>query len=336
MNKKKFLIGALIASASLMGLGYAAWTDSLTITNTVKSGSFGVKFIDISEYGQYPGYDNETGWAIFDGRNSDGTVPTSETATGWRLFGDGNNAGKPDERDPDLYKAYNEDKANYHLAEYTLTEEDNGKLGIDIGDGYSKDDLVSDSFTVDITNIYPGYAQLFQADIANVGTVAAKLSQVKTTIEGDENSNLKELIGIALYVQEEQGKVDVLDIPGVTTENTFELGGVKFLRLSALTPELLAKMSSEEKLVLKPQSKDRSRGDVYFGVAMDLDTDGSYTTGKVDTKNATIKNSDGDDAASQDKQIKLTVDFLWDQFNVNPDVVNATPEPGALEDAQNS
>lgn len=46
MKKTKVLVAALIASTLLVGAGYAAWTDTLTINNTVSTGEFNVKFTD--------------------------------------------------------------------------------------------------------------------------------------------------------------------------------------------------------------------------------------------------------------------------------------------------
>lgn len=44
MKKARFLTAALAAAMITMGAGYAAWTDSVTITNKVNTGTFDVAF----------------------------------------------------------------------------------------------------------------------------------------------------------------------------------------------------------------------------------------------------------------------------------------------------
>lgn len=45
MKKAKFMALALAGAITLMGAGYASWTDSLTITNTVKTGELSTNFV---------------------------------------------------------------------------------------------------------------------------------------------------------------------------------------------------------------------------------------------------------------------------------------------------
>lgn len=44
MKKSKFLLGAAVLSVGLMGTGYAAWTDIVTVGNTVTTGNLEVAF----------------------------------------------------------------------------------------------------------------------------------------------------------------------------------------------------------------------------------------------------------------------------------------------------
>lgn len=44
MKKIRILSSSLIVAAMLMGAGYAAWTDTLSLTNTVETGEFNVEF----------------------------------------------------------------------------------------------------------------------------------------------------------------------------------------------------------------------------------------------------------------------------------------------------
>lgn len=350
MKRKKFLFAALIASTALMGLGYAAWTDSLTITNKATSGNLKVRFIDISEYGQYPCYvnDKEVGWAIFDGRSSDGKTSVVDgvaTVTGWRLFDETqNNKGNPDDASKAFKDAYLEDKNDFQLAEYELKENysETDKLPIDL-QGYTKGDLMSDKIDLTIDNIYPGYAQLFQADIVNVGTVRAKLSGINAEFgkQGDtevDAGELANMLGIALLTHDEQNiTTEVLCVPGVNDENIFEVGGVKFLRLSALNDQTIANALAEAGAIeIAPQSKT-DRLDIYWGIAMDPDLEGEYTSGKVEKgENGYSTASDKDDAATQLKGVQLSLKFLWDQFNVNPDVTEASNLPKAVTEPQDN
>lgn len=50
MKKTKVLAAVLIASTMLIGAGYAAWTDKLTINNTVQTGELNVEFMDQGNY----------------------------------------------------------------------------------------------------------------------------------------------------------------------------------------------------------------------------------------------------------------------------------------------
>ncbi len=49
MKKSKIIASILILSIMLMGAGYAIWTDSAKITNTVNSGNMNVEFVSTSE-----------------------------------------------------------------------------------------------------------------------------------------------------------------------------------------------------------------------------------------------------------------------------------------------
>ncbi len=56
MKKTKFLALVLVASIMLMGAGYAYWTDTLTIENTVATGNLDVTFTDLNVL-TYDNYD---------------------------------------------------------------------------------------------------------------------------------------------------------------------------------------------------------------------------------------------------------------------------------------
>ena len=98
-------------------------------------------------------------------------------------------------------------------------------------------------------------------------------------------------------------------------DEKFELGGVEFVRLSALEG---ADIDIEENMLLVPGQGKEQRADMFIGVAVDPDAEGVYTTGSV----ADMK--DNDDSLSQDKGFTIDIKFGWDQFNVgnNPDTTN--------------
>ena len=93
-------------------------------------------------------------------------------------------------------------------------------------------------------------------------------------------------------------------------EDKFTLGGVEFVRLSALDNNA----EIAENLILVPASKREHRMDMFLGIAVDPDAAGVYTTGT-----AAEMNADNDDANTQNKGVQLDIKFLWDQFNAGVD-----------------
>lgn len=61
MKKSKFLALALAIAVMLMGAGYAAWTDQLNITDTIKTGHLDVHFVDLEGNSELTLADYETG-----------------------------------------------------------------------------------------------------------------------------------------------------------------------------------------------------------------------------------------------------------------------------------
>lgn len=330
MNKRKFLAGILVLSTVLMGTGYAYWTDALNITTKATTGELNVKFLDLALYGQYGGEDNEYGWSIIDGIDT-GWVGSED---GKFYFGRGEDHNKIGsdtslETYADRTKGFNNVKftADYNDRTNTLENATNA-----VNPAYDNTTIIDDQIKVTLDKIYPGYAQAFQADIANVGNIAAKLSKVEVkAIETGtkEASNEQKEIGVALYVQREyagpngaidgkEGHVNVLASDGAATDSDdyFTVGGVKFIRLSAL--EELNKVEITEPLLYA--TPDDNRMDVYFAVAMDPDAEGKYTSGTATAR------TDVADELSENKSVEITMDFLWDQFNVN----NPTDAPTNL------
>lgn len=112
MKKAAFLVILFILCISLLGVGYAAWNDVLTITGTVNTGTFDVKFtqansndagstndpglpdsiaknvgstetvvtnkqVTVTISNGYPGYSSQVSYEI----TNDGTIPAKVTAT---------------------------------------------------------------------------------------------------------------------------------------------------------------------------------------------------------------------------------------------------------------
>lgn len=59
MKKNKIISVILIMSILLMGVGYAAWTDTLTINGTVSTGNLEVEFQEECGYPRYFSWDNK-------------------------------------------------------------------------------------------------------------------------------------------------------------------------------------------------------------------------------------------------------------------------------------
>ncbi|HHZ16649.1 MAG TPA: signal peptide protein, partial [Clostridia bacterium] len=45
MKKARLLIAVLVCSVMMLGIGYAWWNDTLTVSGTVETGKFDVNFI---------------------------------------------------------------------------------------------------------------------------------------------------------------------------------------------------------------------------------------------------------------------------------------------------
>lgn len=306
---KRKILACVVACATLfLGMGYAFWTDSLQIDTTADTGKLEVKFVDLDAYGTYG---DETGkWAVYTG------IPGNESVNAEAVFHD-HSYNKLDSQ-ADINAFFNS------IDEYTKTTFDAYQIApVDIEDledvilpvdnAYGGDDHASDAIKVDISNMYPGYAQLFRTDILNTGTLAAKLTDIDLTL-GEFEENVDDMIGVCLDVVYEDGTV-VKAVDGAAAEDIFEIDGVEFIRLSALEDAVISGgpgADPDDILYIYP-SNDNTM-DAIFGVAMDPDYAGAYTTGHVGAANAV-----GVDADTQKKEANFVIDFLWDQFNVDAD-----------------
>lgn len=310
MNKKTILCTVLALCMVLIGTGYAYWTDTLNVTTKATTGDLDVSFVDL---GAYAKYDNEEftdpSWSIIDGvkRDTNGFIPADYFRGGGYndVFGD-----------PDAREDYYDDVEKYNSVEFDA-KIDGAPLTENYGAlPYGTGDIAGDTIKIQLDNLYPGYAQAFRADIINTGSIAAKLSQVEFTAKNGTGSPLtndaKDLIGVALLVNDEDPNEygDIVKLASkFKDDDVFELGGVKFVRLSALEDIT----TIDDNLLLVPTDDSQQRMDMFIGIAVDPDEAGVYTTGTAANRTNNV------DANTQNKFAQIDIRFVWDQFNAGPD-----------------
>lgn len=314
-GNKSLISGILALSLVLAGTGYAYWTDTLNVTAKATTGDFGVTFVDLGLYAQYGNETLPNGWSIVDGIGDSGYVSDHFFMRG---ASDYNSIAKPGS-----IEAYKERAKGYNNIEFDAELVDKAPIPKQVGP-YTTATLGSDKILLTIQKMYPGYAQAFRSDILNVGDIAAKLSNMKfevSALDGKEIGNAKDMLGIAVLINREQyvpgneeANVFKLCKTLASGDNFFTVGGVDFLRLSALENADI-KAALENDLILCSPATDQ-RMDIFVGVAMDPDAEGVYTTGTTENL------KDNNDAMSQNKGIQVSIDLLWDQFNVGKDAAN--------------
>lgn len=318
MSKKFILCTVLALCMILIGTGYAYWTDTLNVTTRATTGDLEVKFVDLGAYAQYANEEvSGDNWSIIDGINDDtpGYLPADFFRRGTNTYNDV--FGNPDQRN-----YYYDEASGFHSVEFDAELD---ATGDPLGDNYPNLPYgaatnAGDTISITLDNLYPGYAQAFRSDIINIGSIAAKLSTVEfnvSKIKGEDspglNSQTKDLIGVALLVEDENNKSgepaygEIVKLAShFSDDEIFTLGGVDFVRLSALDDIT----DIEENLILVPAKVREHRVDMFIGIAVDPDEDGEYTTGTA--AEMTNKN----DSKTQEKGVVLDVKFGWDQFNV--------------------
>ena len=314
MNGKSLVGSVLALSLVLAGTGYAYWTDTLSINTKATTGEFGVKFADLGLYAQYPNEVLQGGWSIVDGVKhgaNDGFVADDffmRGTTGYDII------AKPGSIDQ-----YHKEAAGFNKVEFDA--ELVGAEPLTEGPAVYVGSKGSDTIDVTIKKMYPGYAQAFRTDIVNVGDIAAKLGNIKfDVIDEGKVGNLEDMIGLAILVEGEQYNPHV-DPNGwnifklaanVDPSKVFTVGGVEFVRLSALKDaDFVDVLKDKEAMLCAPATDNRM--DLFLGVAMDPDAEGVYTTG------TSAKMAKNDDTLSQNKEIKVAIKLLWDQFNEGKD-----------------
>lgn len=332
MKKRGFIAGALALCLTLGGTGYAYWTDALHITTTATTGNLDVEFVDLGYLAQWTEKDENAGWSLYDGT----TVVNAYELINKNVNSVGNLPSINNKRGDRAY--------SLNVVDSTLNYGDTKKLAHTVPNSSTYEAGMTDAsknivFRVD--NIYPGYAQAFRTDIVNDGDLAAKLTDISSTIQGVsdlETGNLKDMIGIALFVDNENVSTPILKLAAsgcFKQEDIFTIGGVDFVRLSAVeratkateANEKLATYLKDTRLVIS--HKEGARFDAFVGIGMDPDAVGTYTSGNVDLLKASGDSAAQDqliakDSDSENKGITITIDFLWAQYN-NPGNQNATP-----------
>lgn len=314
---RKSMIGGIMAlSLILTGTGYAYWTDTLNVTTKATTGDFAVTFADLGLYAQYGNETMADGWSIVDGIGENGYVNDDffmRDKTDYNAIAKENSI-----------KDYYERAKGYNNVEFDAALVDADYIKKDVGEYTTFNTMGSDKIELTVSKMYPGYAQAFRTDILNVGEIAAKLSNLTfdvTALEDmDDSEAAYNMLGIAVLVNQEQYTPDqgidgekvfkLCDTLG-SGDNFFTVGGVDFLRLSALDNADVKEAITNANILCSPATDNRM--DLYLAVAMDPDAKGVYTTG---TSENLVEN---DDAASQNKGVKISIDFLWDQFNVGKD-----------------
>ena len=313
IGKKSIISGVLALSLILAGTGYAYWTDTLSVKAKATTGELDVTFADLGLYAQYGDEGPAGTWSIVDGIGESGYLPSDFFRRG---TSDYNKIAKNGSID-----AYYERSKKYNNVEFNAELEDAAPIEHFVGHYATANTMGSDKIKLDIKNMYPGYAQAFRTDVLNVGTLAAKLSNIKFEVEADKTKKAQDMLGIALYTHQEQYSPDkskdglnvfkLAKSLGLKESQYFTVGGVDFVRLSALKSvdqEVIKKAIENAEILTSPSTDNRL--DLFVGVAMDPDAEGVYTTGSTDKLN---KNND--DADSENGEATVTVDFLWDQFN---------------------
>lgn len=323
---KKSIIGGVIAlSLILTGTGYAYWTDTLNVTTKATTGELDVTFVDLGLYAQYANETKTGGWSIVDGiarTGSDGFIPDNYFMRG---TSDYNKIAKDGS-----IESYKTEAGKYNNVDFGAELADGAAIGKDFKSGasvvYGANTKGSDQIKITVDNMYPGYAQAFRSDILNLGTMAARLSNMKFDVDALDGKDLhKDMLGVAVLVNREAYK------PAEAEKNTFKLcslfangdnfftiGGVDFLRLSAIEEmdeETIAAMLENNLLYAQPGSDNRL--DIFLAIGMDPDAEGVYTTG------STAVMAENDDAESQNNGAVITIDMLWDQFNEGVDAGDA-------------
>lgn len=308
-SKKSIIAGSLAFIMILSGTGYAVWTENLVIQSRAMTGEFEVKFVDLGVYAQYGDKrEKDAAWSIVDGIGETGYIKDD-------FFVKENHSQS--DKEESIVEYTNRAKI-YNNISFDAQMEDSKEIEKTVGRYAKARTLGSDSIRLEINKMYPGYAQTFRTNIVNLGTLAARLGKIDFNVQTEnEDKIIEDVLGIALYIQSKQvgddGDIQIKPVfrlsEKVMGENhTFKVGGVDFVRFSALK-ELDEKVIQEALLDVEVLSEKLGETELnlYIGIAMDLDAKGVYTSSNK---------SEIDDSKTQEKITKLDIQFIWDQFNI--------------------
>lgn len=307
--KKSIISGIIALSLILIGTGYAYWTDTLNVTTKATTGDLDVTFVDLGLYAQYNNEMITDGWSIVDGVGANGYVNDEffqRSTSNYNIIAA-----------PGSIEAYKNAAQGYNSVDFNAELTDNATLNKQV-DPYSTATKSSDNIELNVQNMYPGYAQAFRTDIVNQGSIAAKLSTMKFDISALDQMDLtdttKDMLGIAIFMdKDDNSQPDVFKLCEnfASGNNYFTIGGVDFLRLSALEGLTQAQIDAViQNAELKCNPESNGRMDLLLAVAMDPDATGVYTTGTT-----AVNNTANNDADSQNNGAQISIDFGWDQFN---------------------
>ena len=205
-----------------------------------------------------------------------------------------------------------------------------------------------DQIAFDISDLYPGHYEAFQATVVNAGTVAAKLGKVNTSISG--SGVTKEMIGISLdavsdYKTKETIKTEVPDskfckdtthehiycetifgkfIVGRYETTVNVIGHKKGVDINlpagstfVIGTKTFVRLSALASVPVSEQLSNilylTNNSDMRFivTIGMDPDATGTYTSGS-----AALGNPNGKyDSDSQNKTASVDLGLVWDQYN---------------------
>lgn len=323
------LAGTLALMMVLVGTGYAYWSDTLNVTTKASTGELDVTFVDLGLYAQYDNEDDANNWSIIDGVKG-GAAHTDTGYVASNFFTDSDHNTITGKGAIATYtgraQAFNDISFNAELVNPT-------EIGKKIS-GYAAADKGSDSIAITLNQLYPGYAQAFRTDIVNLGSLAARLSNIQFTTATMDNkeltSNLKQMLGVAVYIDKETNGSTTNDTfklaNAVGAANCFTMGGVDFVRLSALENKTvcaaLTKAVSDGLLLAKPDGQYRM--DMFYAIGMAPDAEGKYTSGTAAKAMTNATASEAKDAKTENKGVTITMNMSWDQFNqgITPETTN--------------
>lgn len=337
IGKKSIIGGILALSMVLTGTGFAYWTDTLNVTTKATTGELDVTFVDLGLYAQYSAdlpTDSDKAfanyWSIVDGiftGGHTGFLPSDhfKRGTSYNEIAEGS-----------TIESYTKLSQGFHTVTFDGELVDAEEINATVGPYNGTNTSGSDKITLTVNKIYPGYAQAFRTDIVNVGNIAAKLSDINFKVNGledyDKTNQMNNMIGIALYIEREDFGSDAVGNGEAVfqlcslmenRDSIFTVGGVDFLRLSALKTlddgTLIQGFLRGNALHCIPSD---NRMDLYLGIAMDPDAKGDYTSGQ--TSNKGYRENAARDAKTENKGLEISMDFLWDQFNTDVSIDTTT------------